>query len=420
MLPLLVAEFIVLLGFGALLPVLPLFVQEQGIDAATLGLIMAAWAIGKLLFEPIFGWWADRHARKPQMVVALVIFGASTMLMLFAPSALALIVLRFINGVSAAMYDPAARGMLVDGTEEDERGEAFGIYGAFQIGGFAFGPAVGALAVAIFGGFAFPFIFTAVLAVIGAAMLYFRLADNPHVVEDARFERHPEAMPLPSGVPFAASDTVGLPEPPARGKRRMPISALWNRPLIAAFILNFGLHLSFGVYEVVWSLYLIALGATIGWVGLTFMLFAIPEMIVSPIAGRFVDRTGPLRFIIPGAVLVLLSGVVYALATDPILPTIFVVVGSAAAALIFPALYSMVARATPTGRTSTAQGLFGATGTAGLIVASLVAGVLFERGLALPFWFFVVGFGACVVAALLVLRGGRSPDGSSAIAEAGA
>jgi hypothetical protein len=41
-LPLLLAEFIVWLGFGALLPVLPLYFTEQGVDLAMLGVVIAA------------------------------------------------------------------------------------------------------------------------------------------------------------------------------------------------------------------------------------------------------------------------------------------------------------------------------------------------------------------------------------------
>ena len=47
-LPLLVAEFVVWLGFGGLLPVLPLYFTEQGIDLATLGLVIAAWPAARL------------------------------------------------------------------------------------------------------------------------------------------------------------------------------------------------------------------------------------------------------------------------------------------------------------------------------------------------------------------------------------
>ena len=57
-----------------------------------------------------------------------------------------------------------------------------------------------------------------------------------------------------------------------------------------ALIMNFGFSLAFGVYEVIWSLFLEDLGASIEWIGLTFALFGLPMMIVSPWAGRLVDR----------------------------------------------------------------------------------------------------------------------------------
>ncbi len=69
--PLLLAEFIVWLGFGALLPVLPLYFTEQGVDLALLGLVIAAWPAARLVGEPIFGYLADRTARVPIMVVGL-------------------------------------------------------------------------------------------------------------------------------------------------------------------------------------------------------------------------------------------------------------------------------------------------------------------------------------------------------------
>ena len=87
LLPLMVATSIVMLGFGAMIPVLSLYVQSQGIDATTIGIIISGWAIGRLISEPPFGWWADRHSRKPQRVVALLLVGLTSMLMLVFTSA---------------------------------------------------------------------------------------------------------------------------------------------------------------------------------------------------------------------------------------------------------------------------------------------------------------------------------------------
>jgi DHA1 family multidrug resistance protein-like MFS transporter len=415
---LLATELIVMIGFGALLPVLPLFVQEQGISAAELGLIVAAWPIAKLVSEPISGWWADRHPRKPQMVVGLVVLGVASLLPLFLTSFAALFVLRFVAGAATGLYDPAARGMIVDATDEDERGEAFGYYAAFQVGGFAIGPAIGALGAALLGGYAFPFTFTCTLALAAAAVLAVSLPARPHVIEAPEFEHHPETRPLP-GVPFSASEVAAVPGDRAPSVEQAPISAVFNRTVVAALVLTFGLHLSFGTYEVVWSLYLIALGASITWVGATFVLFAIPEMVASPVAGRSIDRRGPIGFIVASSLVIMVSGVIYAVSTEPVLPTLVVPIEAGATAVMTPALYALLARGTPVGRSSTAQGLFGAVSTSALVVASVVAGVLFERGTGLPFWFFVVGMAVCFVIGLLVYRSASSstaavPAGSGA------
>ena len=71
-LPVLLAEAILWLGFGALLPVLPLYLSEQGIDIATLGWIVAAWPAARLLGEPLFGWLADRGDKRLLMLGGLL------------------------------------------------------------------------------------------------------------------------------------------------------------------------------------------------------------------------------------------------------------------------------------------------------------------------------------------------------------
>ena len=418
LLPLYGAEIIVMIGFGALLPVLPLYIQEHGLDAVQLGIIIAAWPIAKLIFEPVFGWWADRHSRKPQMVAGLVILGIASLLPLFLTSFAALFILRFIAGAATGLYDPAARGMIVDATHEDERGEAFGFYGAFQIGGFVIGPAVGAFGSELFGGYAFPFLFTFLLSLAGAVVVALILAPRPKVADRADSRHDLEAQPPPPGVPFTASETAAIPTDPLPAAVQAPISALFNRTVVAALVLTFGLHLTFGTYEVIWSIYLVTLGASVAWVGLTFVLFGIPEMIVAPIAGRLVDRRGPVRFVVASGVAIMLSGAVYAFAREPLLPSAVAPLEAAATAAMLPALYSILARGTPAGRASTVQGLFGAVSTLALVVASIVAGYLFERDIALPFWFFIAGMGVCLVIGLLIYRSARRPLAAGPLTEA--
>jgi len=410
LLPLLGATLIVMLGFGAVIPVLPLFVQSKGIDATTLGIIVAGWAIGRLISEPFFGWWADSHSRKPQMVASLLIVGITAVLMLVFTSAAALFTLRFIAGIASGMFGPAARGSLVDATDKGSRGQAFGYFSAFQMGGFVLGPAIGAFGSSIFGGFAFPFLFMGVLGLLSAAFLWRFQPAHPHVVDHLHRTRSVDSPMAKTGVlSSAAAETrfVAEQEPQVlpQAPRQAPISALFNRVLMAAVIIGFGLQLTFGIYDVVWPLYLIDLGASIEWVGLTFMLIGIPSMILAPIMGRWVDRYGSIPFVVAGCLVMIGAGITFASAWEPLLPSVVVTFEAGFSGLLATALFAMVASGSPRGRTALAQGIYGSVGTSAIIVSAMASGALWEAGKPLPFWFFTAGVAGTFLLGMLVYSG---------------
>ena len=405
--PLLVAEFVVWLGFGGLLPVLPLYFTEQGIDLATLGIVIAAWPAARLVSEPIFGWLADRTERVPLMVIGLVATGVFGALPLVLTGPLAFVLLRAGAGLGAAIYDPAARGFLTDATPPDRRGEAFGLYGAAQMGGLLLGPTIGAFGAAQFGGIAFVFVFSAIAAVVAAVGIALR-------VREERYERHvhptrsPDVTTLPPDSPFIegrlaadlASDSAARPGQAMR---------LLNRGLIAALIINLGGYYAGGTYEVIWSLFLEGLGADLPLIGLTFAMFGLPVLILSPLAGRIVDKRGSMAFIVIGSILPAVTGILYTFLSDPVLAVPLILVEATGFALLNPALYAVVAASSPPGRSSTTQGLFGAAGTLGFIAASLAAGVLAAQNILYPFYVFSALMTFTLVVGLAI--GGRRLSG---------
>jgi MFS family permease len=402
--PLLLAEFIVWLGFGGLLPVLSLYFVEQGIDFATLGLVIAAWPIARLVGEPIFGWLADRTARVPLMVLGLLLAGVFTVLPLVITGPIAFVVLRGIVGLATAIYDPAARGYLTDSTPPERRGEAFGLYGAAQMGGLLLGPAIGAFGADRLGGFLFVFVFAGVAAIVAAVPIA-RLGresgprTRPAPVLDAT-----EFPPDSPSITHRAAAAIAADQAPAGGDAR-PLR-LMNRGLIAALIVNAGGNFAGGTYDVIWSLFLQGLGAGLGLIGLTFAMFGLPILLLSPMAGRLVDRRGSYGFIVLGSVLPTVSGFLYTRLSDPVLSVPLILVEATGFALLNPALYAVVAANSPPGRSSTTQGIFGAAGTVGFIVASLVAGVLAAEDILYPFYVFSAVMTVCLVLGLLI-GGGR-------------
>ena len=418
-LPLLIAEFIVWVGFGGLLPIMPIYFADQGVDLGTLGLVIAAWPAARLVSEPIFGWLADRTARVPLMVIGLVATGVFGALPLVWTGPLAFFLLRAGAGLGAAIYDPAARWFLTDATPPDRRGEAFGLYGAAQMGGLLLGPTIGAIGAERFGGIAFVFVFSAIAAIVAAVAIALRVRESgPAHKADASpsYDR----MTLPPDSPYVegraaaalAADQVDHSGASPDGVAAGQPSRLLNRGLIAAIILNAGGYYGGGTYEVIWSLFLKGLGADLALIGLTFAMFGLPVLVLSPYAGRLVDRRGSFGFIVMGMVLPAITGILYTLIRDPALAVPLILVEATGFAFLNPALYAVVAANSPPGRSSTAQGLFGAAGTLGFIVASVTTGLLAEQSILLPFY----SFSAVMVVTLIIgaLVGGNRLRGRAA------
>jgi MFS family permease len=73
-------------------------------------------------------------------------------------------------------------------------------------------------------------------------------------------------------------------------------------------------------------------------------------------------------------------------------------------ALASPAQFMLVARASPPGRSSTAQGIYGSAGTIGTIIASLSAGLLADLDLRFPFLATGIVTGAALLVGLAIGR----------------
>ncbi len=140
--------FIDLVGFGIVIPILPLYAEEYGPSPVIFGLLMASFSIMQFIFAPILGRLSDRIGRRPVLLVSLVgsavgyvLFGiAGSMGMLFAS--------RIIDGISGGNIS-TAQAVIADITGPEDRAKGMGIIGAAFGLGFILGPAIGALLVTV-------------------------------------------------------------------------------------------------------------------------------------------------------------------------------------------------------------------------------------------------------------------------------
>jgi len=149
--------FIDLIGFGIVVPLVPIYSRHYGAGWLIIGTIVASYSAMQFLFAPVLGRWSDRIGRRPVMLLSTS--GAALSYVLFAigsgfdnhTAALwALLVSRVFAGVCGANIT-VAQAYIADITPPENRSKRMGLIGmAFGLG-FILGPALSGGALKLFG-----------------------------------------------------------------------------------------------------------------------------------------------------------------------------------------------------------------------------------------------------------------------------
>ncbi|MBF0381738.1 MAG: MFS transporter [Magnetococcales bacterium] len=138
--------FLDLLGFGIVLPLMPLYALDPRFAAspAQIGWLMAIYSIMQFFFAPLWGRYSDRVGRRPVLIIGL--FGSSISYLVYglAGSLTMLFVGRALAGVMGANIS-VAQAAMADITSQKDRAKAMGMIGAAFGLGFILGPAMGGL-----------------------------------------------------------------------------------------------------------------------------------------------------------------------------------------------------------------------------------------------------------------------------------
>ncbi len=142
--------FIDLLGFGLVLPLLPVYADQFVVDPQgwQLGLLMASFSLMQFVFAPLWGSLSDRIGRRPVLMIGLAgsvvfysIFAAATIW----KSIVWLFVARIGAGIAGATI-PTAQAYIADCTTPEKRARGMALIGMAFGMGFTFGPMIGYLA----------------------------------------------------------------------------------------------------------------------------------------------------------------------------------------------------------------------------------------------------------------------------------
>jgi multidrug resistance protein len=142
LLVLFITIFIDLVGFGIIIPILPIYADDLGAPGWMIGLIAGSFSMMQFLFAPFWGGLSDRIGRRPVILISIIMVALSYLIFANSTTLLLLFVARILAGIGSANIS-AAQAFISDITTPENRAKNFGIIGAAFGLGFIFGPPLG-------------------------------------------------------------------------------------------------------------------------------------------------------------------------------------------------------------------------------------------------------------------------------------
>ncbi|KAJ3112994.1 hypothetical protein HDU96_003917 [Phlyctochytrium bullatum] len=273
--------FVDLFIYAVVIPFVPTLVQEFGGTNTDVGILLASYAAGILIFSPLMGVISDRwNNRKIPMIVSLSLLLASTLFFAFAKSYWALLVARFLQGAASTGVWVLGLALIADAFADDDAGmgQAMGyVLTAYTLGQLA-GPPIGG-AMFRFNRYS-PFLLCGFFLIVD--LISRLLVIDPNA---------PDQRPKPSDVDATVGETP----------RKKPMGFLELARLCPlVLLLTFLGSLVFTGFEPTLPLHL---EHTFGYdeakIGAVFLALIIPSVIAGPIGGMIYDRIGARKMLAP-------------------------------------------------------------------------------------------------------------------------
>ena len=350
------ASFVVWTGFGAIIPYLPIFLQEEAHTSLwMIGVIASMFYVGTLVFSSPLGWLSDTIGRKPVMVTGVALYAVAMLLFTTTLDPMWFIAFRLIEGIGAAAVGPAGQAFIADITTEHNRSKAYGLQTTAQFGGLIVGPALAWPVYHAFGegasGFYAIFIAGA-LGAAGAALGLLTLVREPTPTAHRKAYRR------------------------AHGSARPPYRKILTPAILAFMLIAFTTHLVMGAFEVVWSLRLKDLGASLSYISLTFIAFSAP-MLLSFVGGILADRRSRFVLMFTGYAISAGAWIVYGLTEDFRLILVVSVIEGLAIAFSFPAKQAFLIQVSPMRWRGTVVGIENTSMQLAGLIGTLTAPVVY-------------------------------------------
>jgi multidrug resistance protein len=360
---LIAVNFVDMIGFMIVLPLLPFYALKLHATPETIGRLIASFSIAQLLAAPLWGRMSDRYGRRPALLIGLSASAIAYVVFGFATSVWLLFLSRLVQGAGGGTTG-VAQAYVADTVEQGDRARALGWLSAATSAGVMVGPAIGSFAAHL--GQAAPGLVAAALCLTNVFFAWRWLPES---------HKEPVASVGQSRKP---------PWHPAWAAFRHPTTTIGR----LLWIYGVGM-LAFASMTSVMALYL---GAEFGinetTIGYIFLYVGVLSFVMrSLLLGPIVDRIGETWAMRIGTVLLIVGLALYPAprtlwslaAVIPLVP-----IGTA---LLFPATTSLMSRASDPRELGTTMGVAQTFAGLARVLAPILATIAFQRlGHGWPFY----------------------------------
>ena len=348
---LVVASFFVAVGFGIIVPAIPLFARSFGVSNAAVGLIISLFALSRFASGLFSGKLVDRFGERTVFAVGVAFVALSVGACGIAQSYNQLLFFRAAGGLGSSMFSVAASSVILRSVSDAQRGHAQSVYnGSFLLGAIA-GPAIGGALAAISLRAPF-FVYAIALSISGTVAFFFFTSE--HLQAPKKSEGKKAVMSL--------KDALAL-----KGYRYA---------LVITFVASWVL---FGVRTSILPLFITEqLKSTAAVVGWGFTISAIIQGTLILRAGRISDERGRRFILIIGTTISLVGIIVMTATLNPLMFFISMAIIGLGNAFLASAPATIVGDLIE-GKGGQVIALFQMAGDAGMIVGPVVVGFVADH-----------------------------------------
>lgn len=343
------------LGFGSIVPALPLYAQSFGVSASAIGLAIAIYGLARFVIAVPSGQLADRLGRRPTLALGGLVSALGNVWCAEASTYPEFIVARFIAGAGAGLILTTGQVVLADITTPERRGRTIAVYQGVFIFAVGIGPLPGGF-LAEHGGLAAPFLAYGAASLLAGAVAWFAVRETRHLA--GAVARHGSGL----GTTFTTQMRV--------------LTGQIGFVLVSMIALMNAVARTGGLFTIIPVLGRARLGLSVAEIGVGLALGTVGGLLVAYPAGMLVDHFGRKAVIVPATLISGASLLLFCVAPSYLWFIIACVVWGIASSIGGAAPASYAADSAPAGMNAAAMSTFRMLGDFGYVVGPLALGLV--------------------------------------------